>query len=78
VKAAEYFEQGADDGDRESQFKYAMCLRNGLGGEIDVKKSMFYLRLAASQEHVEAMFVHGLDLLKAYRSGDTTQSPFRG
>lgn len=55
--SVEWYRRGADAGDADAQYIYALFLLDGEFTPRDEEKAMFYLRLAAGQDHPEAMAV---------------------
>jgi TPR repeat protein len=77
MKAADLFQQAADQGNRDAQYYLAICYEKGLGVHQDHDKSMQMLHLSAAQRNEDALVDLGLlyfegdgvnkDMLKAYR-----------
>lgn len=55
-KARTYWEEAAKQGNASAQYHFAFVLRNGEGGEIDLKNSRKYNKLAAKQGHKKAQY----------------------
>ena len=54
-KAFKYFTKGAEKGNAEAQYGLANCYYNGHGTLADTALAVSYYRLAADQEHCDAM-----------------------
>jgi TPR repeat protein len=61
-KSAYYFKLAADQGDTEAQYKYGVCLRDGIGVSVDFVQSAYYFKLAADQGLEQAQYDYAVSL----------------
>jgi uncharacterized protein YwqG len=57
TQAALYYMEEADKGCAKAQTSLGVCYSTGKGAEQDVEKAAYWLKKAARQSHVEAMFI---------------------
>jgi TPR repeat protein len=50
-----YYERAAELGSPEGHFSYAMMLREGVGGPINVPLAVVHLCVAASRNHIRCV-----------------------